>query len=46
MLFMPLRFALTSRKDSPELIDVIEVLGQETVLSRLDRAISVLAGTQ
>ncbi|MGE4633507.1 MAG: glutamate--tRNA ligase [Planctomycetota bacterium] len=45
-LFMPLRFALTSRKDSPELIDVIEVLGQETVLSRLDRAISILAPTQ
>ncbi|MEE2883917.1 MAG: glutamate--tRNA ligase [Planctomycetota bacterium] len=42
MLYMPLRFALTSRRDSPDLIEVIEVLGADTVQSRLANAIAIL----
>ncbi|MGE4620403.1 MAG: glutamate--tRNA ligase, partial [Planctomycetota bacterium] len=41
-LFMPLRFALTSRKDSPDLIEVIEVLGVEKSCTRINRAIDLL----
>jgi glutamyl-tRNA synthetase len=40
----PVRVALTGRKASPGLFDVMIVLGRETTLSRLDRAIAVARG--
>ncbi len=44
-LFMPLRFALTSRSDSPDLIEVVVVLGRDSVIERIDRAIAILEGS-
>ena len=41
-LFMPLRFALTSRKDSPDLIEVIGALGAQESVERIDRACEIL----
>jgi len=35
----PLRIALTYRKESPGIFEVMEVLGKEKVLTRIDRAI-------
>ena len=40
----PARVALTGRKASPGLFEVMAVLGRETVLARLDRAVSVARG--
>ncbi|HEX7668576.1 MAG TPA: glutamate--tRNA ligase [Polyangiaceae bacterium] len=40
----PVRVALTGRKASPGLFDVMVVLGRETTLSRLDRAVGVARG--
>jgi glutamyl-tRNA synthetase len=40
----PVRVALTGRTASPGLFDVMVVLGRETTLSRLDRAIGVARG--
>ena len=37
----PIRVALTGRKASPGLFDVMVVLGRETTLTRLGRAIDV-----
>ena len=42
LLFMPLRFALTSRKDSPDLIEVIAVLGKDAVQARLQQSVQIL----
>lgn len=41
-LFMPLRFALTSRRDSPDLIEVLTVLGPEITKSRIQRSMQLL----
>ena len=38
VLAQPLRVALTYRKDSPGLFEVMEVLGKEQTLERIDRA--------
>ncbi|MDA1338162.1 MAG: glutamate--tRNA ligase [bacterium] len=40
--FMPIRVALTGTRQSPPLFDVIEVLGQEKTLQRLNQAIQSL----
>ena len=40
--FMPLRIALTGRKDSPPLLESVEVLGREIVRFRLREAIARL----
>ena len=37
-LFMPLRIALTGRKDSPGIFEVMEVLGRERSLERIAAA--------
>ncbi len=42
-LFMPLRFALTSRKDSPDLLEVLAILGRETACKRIRKAMEILA---
>jgi glutamyl-tRNA synthetase len=42
LLFMPLRFALTSRSDSPDLIEVMMVLGRNSLIDRIERAIAIL----
>jgi ABC-type glutathione transport system ATPase component len=42
LLFMPLRFALTSRSDTPDLIEVMMVLGRDSVIDRIERAIAIL----
>jgi glutamyl-tRNA synthetase len=39
----PLRIALTGSSVSPGLFEVMEVLGRERVLSRIDRAISFIS---
>ena len=44
-LFMPLRFALTSRRDSPDLLEVISVLGKDRCVERIQNALKVLSGT-
>ncbi len=36
-LFMPLRIALTGRKDSPGIYEVLEVLGRERSIARIER---------
>ncbi|HOJ03661.1 MAG TPA: glutamate--tRNA ligase [Bacteroidota bacterium] len=41
-LIHPLRLALTGQGNSPSLFDMMEVLGKETCLRRLDRAFEVL----
>ncbi len=38
VLAQPLRIALTYRKDSPGLFEVMEVLGRETTLERIEKA--------
>jgi glutamyl-tRNA synthetase len=40
----PVRAALTGRKNSPGLYDVMVVLGREATLARLDRAIALARG--
>ncbi|MCI0652257.1 MAG: glutamate--tRNA ligase [Planctomycetes bacterium] len=42
-LFMPLRLALTGRKDSPPILEVMQVLGKDKVLARLALAARSLA---
>ena len=44
-LFMPLRWALTSRQDSPGLIEVIVVLGKDRAIERIQRALEILVTT-
>ncbi|MEW6570305.1 MAG: glutamate--tRNA ligase [Nitrospirota bacterium] len=41
----PLRVALTGRTESPGIFDVIEIIGREKVLKRLDRAIETIRGS-
>lgn len=43
-LFMPIRIALTGRKDSPGIFEVMEVLGKERSLARLAAAAERAAG--
>ena len=40
--FMPIRVAVTGTRQSPPLFDVIEVLGKEKTLHRLNQAVQVL----
>ena len=40
----PLRVALTGRTASPGLFEVMEVLGRQRVVKRLDRAIAYIRG--
>lgn len=42
VVYWPLRVALTGRKESPDPIDIMEVLGRDIVLKRIDSAISKL----
>lgn len=44
-LFMPLRFALTSRKDSPDLLEVVSVLGKDRCIERIQNSLKVLSTT-
>lgn len=44
-LFMPLRFALTSRRDSPDLLDVVSVLGKDRCIERIHQSLEVLSAT-
>ena len=41
----PLRVALTGKTVGPGLFELIEVLGKERVLARLDRAIALIEST-
>jgi glutamyl-tRNA synthetase len=41
----PARVAITGRAASPGLFEVIEILGRERTLARLDRAIAIVAGS-
>jgi glutamyl-tRNA synthetase len=40
----PVRLALTGKTASPSIFEVIEILGKEAVLQRLDAAVKVIAG--
>jgi nondiscriminating glutamyl-tRNA synthetase len=42
MLFMPCRIAVTAQMHGPDLPRVIELLGKEKVLQRLETALSLL----
>jgi glutamyl-tRNA synthetase len=42
-LMHPLRVALTGRKDSPGIFEIIRLLGRPTSLNRIDRALDFLA---
>lgn len=44
-LFMPLRFALTSRRDSPDLLEVVSVLGKDRCIERIQNSLKVLSTT-
>jgi len=44
VLMHPLRVALTGRKDSPGIFDVVCLLGRKISLDRIDRALDTLAG--
>jgi len=35
-LFMPVRIALTGQMHGPEMVEIIEVLGRETIIERID----------
>jgi glutamyl-tRNA synthetase len=41
-MFQPIRVAVCGRKVAPPLFDTLEVLGRETCLARIDRAIQML----
>jgi len=41
-LFQPVRVAVCGRRNAPPLFETLEVLGRETVLSRLDFALGIL----
>ena len=43
-IFMPLRLALTGRRDSPPLPEVLTVLGQQESLKRMSRATEKISG--
>lgn len=42
-LFMPLRFALTSRRDSPDLLEVVSILGKNRCAERIQKSVEVLS---
>jgi glutamyl-tRNA synthetase len=41
-MFQPIRVAVCGRKNAPPLFETLEVLGRETCLKRIDRAIVML----
>jgi glutamyl-tRNA synthetase len=41
-MFQPIRVAVCGRKNAPPLFETLEVLGRETTLSRIERAIQML----
>ena len=41
-MFQPIRVAVCGRKNAPPLFETLEVLGRETCLKRIDRAIAML----
>jgi glutamyl-tRNA synthetase len=41
-MFQPIRVAVCGRKNAPPLFETLEVLGRETCLARIDRAIQML----
>lgn len=43
-MFVPIRVAVCGRKNAPPLFQTLEVLGRETVLERLDKAMALLGG--
>jgi glutamyl-tRNA synthetase len=43
-MFVPIRVAVCGRKNAPPLFQTLEVLGRETTLERIDRAIALLGG--
>lgn len=42
----PVRVAMTGRAESPGIFEVIEILGKDTTLKRLDKAIDAIEGTR
>jgi len=42
-MFQPIRVAVCGRKEAPPLFETLEVLGRETCLHRIGRAIQLLA---
>jgi glutamyl-tRNA synthetase len=46
LMFQPIRVAVCGRKDAPPLFETLEVLGRETVLTRIDHALQLLRNTQ
>jgi glutamyl-tRNA synthetase len=43
-MFQPIRVAVCGRKNAPPLFETLEVLGRETTLARIERAIQKAAG--
>ena len=43
-VYMAVRYALTARKDGPELIPLIDILGKEEVLKRVQAALEAIKG--
>ena len=41
-MFQPIRVAVCGRKNAPPLFETLEVLGRETTLTRIERAIGIL----
>jgi glutamyl-tRNA synthetase len=41
-MFQPIRVAVCGRKNAPPLFETLEVLGRETCLHRVDRALHML----
>jgi glutamyl-tRNA synthetase len=44
-MFQPIRVAVCGRKNAPPLFETLEVLGRETALKRIERAIERLSST-
>jgi glutamyl-tRNA synthetase len=42
-MFQPIRVAVCGRKNAPPLFETLEVLGRETVLSRLEFALGIVS---
>ena len=42
-MFQPIRVAVCGRKEAPPLFETLEVLGRETCLKRIGRALQMLA---
>jgi len=41
-MFQPIRVAVCGRKNAPPLFETLEVLGRDTVLTRLDLALGLV----